>query len=182
MNREILPIIAIVLSVFVLSFNAGRGVGSNEAEKHEPFVFVPIGVKEITCYKAITAECGNNKGYGAYGKRIAIDGHPTGKYFANNFLPRGTVIFIPEISGSELWTLEDRLQDYVIDKKGKRHYIGNRIDLLVDKDSYKVGKGLRHAKVFIVKKTELKKMKSKENNDGNNVQNKNRNSKNGGTN
>jgi hypothetical protein len=109
-------------------------------------VYIPLGYQEITCYKAVTAECGNNRGYGAFGRRVAINGHPTGKFFANNFLPRGTKIVIPSISSRQVWILEDRLRPYV---NGK--YIGNRIDLLVDCDSYKVARGVRKAEVYIVK-------------------------------
>jgi len=100
-------------------------------------ILVPLGNKAITVYRAVRAECDSEPNIGA-GGRVAINGAPTGKWFACNFLPFGTKIVIPAISGDTVWTCRDRMN--------KR--LPHRIDLLIHKDS--IGIGVRKAEVFIV--------------------------------
>jgi hypothetical protein len=107
---------------------------------HQPKpVLVPLGAIECTAYRAVQAECDSEPDIGA-GGRVAINGVPTGKWFACNFLPFGTKIVIPGISGDTVWTCRDRMN--------KR--LPHRIDLLIHKDS--IGLGVRKAEVFIVAK------------------------------
>jgi hypothetical protein len=95
-----------------------------------------IGTREITSYNCVTAECDASPDHGA-GGRVAFNGVPTGKWFACNWLPFGTKIVIPSISGKTVWTCRDRMA----------RKCGHRIDLL-----YPIGKtiGLRRAEVFVV--------------------------------
>jgi hypothetical protein len=104
---------------------------------------ISLGVREITCYHAVTAECGNSRGIGYYGKQLARAGEPLGNYCAANFLPHGTRIVIPELYGNRVFTVEDRMAEWV--RRG-------RVDILVPL-SVK-GMGLRRAEVFMIKEAQ----------------------------
>lgn len=95
-----------------------------------------IGIREITAYNCVPAQTDAEPDIGA-GGRVAINGKPTGKWYACNFLRFGTRIIIPSITGDIIWTCRDRTA-----KK-----CGHRVDLL-----YPIGQsiGLRRAEVFIV--------------------------------
>jgi hypothetical protein len=97
-----------------------------------------IGVKEITAYHAITAECDSAPDIGA-GGRVAINGVPTGRWCAANFLPMGTRIMIPRLTGDIIWQVRDRTA----------RKVGHRVDLLIPPGA--AGIGLRRAEVFVVK-------------------------------
>lgn len=98
---------------------------------------VGIGTQEITSYNAVPAQCDGDPDHGAYG-RVAVNGVPTGKWFASNILAKGTKIIIPSLTGNTVWTCKDRLNPKV----------WWRIDLL-----YPLGQsiGLRKAPVYVVK-------------------------------
>ena len=100
-------------------------------------LLVSLGVREITSYNAVTKECDSSPDFGAYG-RVAVAGNPTGFWCACNWLPKGTKIKIPKLTGEIVWTVKDKMN--------KR--VGHRIDLL-----FPLGKtiGLRKAEVLKVK-------------------------------
>ena len=97
----------------------------------------PIGIKEITNYNAVVAQCDSEPDIGAYG-RVAVAGKPTGNWAACNFLPFRTRFIIPSLTGNTIWEVRDRTA-----KK-----VGHRIDLLFPLDRKNIG--LRKAEVFIV--------------------------------
>jgi len=107
----------------------------------EGLAYFDFGTKYVTNYRAVTAECDSTPDIGA-GGRVAVAGHPTGRWFASNELPFGTKIVIPEITGNAVWTCRDR-----ISKK-----YPHRVDLLIHKGDKAVTKW---AKVYIVKKVRI---------------------------
>jgi len=98
-----------------------------------------IGVREITSFHAVRAECDNEPDIGAHG-RVAINGAPTGKWAACNFLPFHTRLKIPKVSGNMIWTVIDRTAPKC----------GHRVDLLYPIGSSLKG-GLVKVEVFIEK-------------------------------
>lgn len=67
-----------------------------------------LGKKLITVYSPVVAECDSSPNEGA-GGTIAVNGKPTGNWFASNALPLGTKIIIPSISGITVWICKDRM-------------------------------------------------------------------------
>lgn len=118
----------IVVGVYIAFMNARKD--------HK--IYIPIGKHHITAYQAVKAQCDSTPDIGAYG-RVAKNGKPLGRFFANNKYPKGTQIVIPDVSGDTVWTCMDRMN---------KRYSGDYIDLLVSKGAIIVGK--RTAKVFIV--------------------------------
>lgn len=100
---------------------------------------ISLGYHDVTCYNATTKQCDSEPNIGAYG-RVAVDGNPTGFWCAANFLPKGTKITIPKLTGLIVWTVKDRLN--------KR--FPQRVDLL-----FPLGEtlgGVRNAEIFKIKK------------------------------
>lgn len=102
-----------------------------------PSRLISIGTQEITSYNCVAAQCDNEPDIGAYG-RVAINGKPTGNWYASNFLAKGTKIIVPQLTGKKIWVCRDRLNEKV----------WWRIDLLLPRGS---SIGLRRAEVFVVK-------------------------------
>jgi hypothetical protein len=125
-----LVVFAIVIIIAIVSYS----FGFNRSRK----VYVPLGIKTITCYQCVKSQTDSSPDVGAYGK-IADHGKPLGRFFANNTLPKGTKIIIPSISGSTVWTLMDKMN---------KRYSGDYIDLLISKNA--VSLGCRKAEIFIV--------------------------------
>ena len=100
-------------------------------------VYIPLGTKVITAYHAVTAECDSTPDIGA-GGRVAINGVPTGKWAACNFLPFGTKLVIPAVSGNTVWTVRDRMNSR----------FPHRVDLLIRPGAAFVQ--MRKTPVFIV--------------------------------
>jgi hypothetical protein len=99
---------------------------------------VPLGIREVTVFHAVTGECDDDPDIGA-GGRVAIAGKPTGHWFACNWLSFGTRIIIPAITGNVVWTCRDRTA-----RKCRW-----RIDLLYPLN--RPGFGLRRETVFRIK-------------------------------
>ena len=118
-------------------------------EKQPKKIYISMGTREITSYKAITAECDSTPDIGANG-RVAYDGVPIGNFGAVNWLPFGTKFVVPKISGDKVWIVKDRMANLVWSKKLKKWvFIGHRIDLLLHKNARSIG--CVKAEVFIVK-------------------------------
>lgn len=125
-------IVTVGLIVFWLAMAVSAGPMRQNLSNYKS-----IGIKEITSYRCVTAECDAEPDIGA-GGRVARNGVPTGHWFASNRLPFGTKIVIPAITGGIVWTCRDRTA-----KK-----VSHRIDLLYPLDS--PGIGLRRAEIWIV--------------------------------
>jgi hypothetical protein len=97
--------------------------------------WIYIGSHEVTSFNCVPAQTDSSPDIAA-GGRVAVNGVPTGKFFASNWMVFGTKIKIPAISGGVVWACRDRLA-----KK-----CGKRIDLLLP-----IGKsvGLRKEKVYL---------------------------------
>jgi hypothetical protein len=98
-------------------------------------VWTSIGYHDVTCYNATSKQCDSGPNIGAYG-RVAVGGNPTGFWCAANFLPKGTKIKIPKLTGQIVWTVKDRVNKI----------FPQRIDLL-----FPLGEtlgGVRKAEVF----------------------------------
>ena len=128
-------IVAATIAGFIAGMIAGRAIPRSSK------VYIDMGTRTITAYQAVEAQCDATPDIGA-GGRVAINGKPTGKWFACNWLPFGTKIVIPSITGDIVWTCRDRMN--------KR--FPHRVDLLISKGA--AGVGCRPAKVFVVKSIE----------------------------
>lgn len=103
--------------------------------------FVSIGVWPITSYQARTQECDSEPDIGAFG-RVAVQGNPTGFWFAGNRFKKGDRIVIPELTGNIVWECRDRTA----------RKVSHRIDLLMpQRGSYVTIGGVRHCEVFVLK-------------------------------
>ena len=98
--------------------------------------YEPVGIVKITNFHAVTPECDSTPDIGA-GGRVAINGVPTGPWFASWRFPFGTKIIIPSISGDKVWICRDRTAKYVW-RKSRKYFIGDRIDLL-----YPIGQNIK---------------------------------------
>ena len=132
--------VMIIAGIFLVLFVVFLGIKSVHAQTIIKKHWVSIGTHEVTCYRAVKEECGNDKGIGYYGKRIAKHGQPTGNYCAANFLKPHTRIKIPSLFGERVFEVEDRLSAWV--KTG-------RVDILVPLNVK--GQGLRRAVVLELK-------------------------------
>ena len=126
------------LTASLLFYILFLGVKSLSAQTIVREKYFTLGVREITVYHAITAECDLTPDEGANG-RVAIGGVPTGNWAACNWLPFGTKIILPALTGNTVWTVKDRMN--------KR--VGHRIDLLWPLGE--PGIGVRHIEVLQVK-------------------------------
>lgn len=123
----------LIISVIMVAFLALiSSAGIHEIVRD----YRPLGIKEITSYKAVVAQCDSEPDIGAHG-RVAVAGKPTGYWAACNFLPFHTRFIIPKLTGNTIWEVRDRTS-----KK-----VGHRIDLLFPLDKKSIG--LQHAEVFI---------------------------------
>lgn len=117
---------ALVLSVAIIAHGKRK------------YSLIPIGKFTITEHQALRGQTDDMPNVGAYGV-VALDGIPLGHFFANNRMPNGTKIIIPNLTGKKVWVLKDRLNS---------RYSGDHIDLLVHKNARLHGP--RRAEVFIV--------------------------------
>lgn len=118
----------------IICFALGYYVAKESVPKK---YYVYVGTKAVTPFHAVKAECDNDPDE-ASGGRVAINGDPTGSWFACNWLPFGTKIVVPDISGNKVWTCRDRMN--------KR--FPHRVDLLLQLNER--GFGLVWAKIYIV--------------------------------
>ena len=123
----------LVLAILIL-------LGAMAYSNKETQIRIPLGVFKVTCYKATTQECDSTPDIGAYG-RVARNGIPTGRWFANNRLPKGTKIVIPSLTGDTVWECRDKMSP---------RFSGDYIDLLITPGS--ISYGIKEAKVYIVLK------------------------------
>jgi len=134
---------------FILGLIVGIIIGTTivkvTAFNYDKIIKVNIGKYRVTTYHAVPAETDASPDFGA-GGRVAINGVPTGYWFANNQMDFGTQIIIPDISPTIVWTCRDRLNS--------RYNNVAIIDLLVKKNS-KIG-GLKRATVYMLKHEKLR--------------------------
>ena len=120
--------------------NYGKAYMTEAKQKTPEKIYAPIGIWHITTYQARVEECDSTPNIGAFG-RVAINGHPTGHWFACNVLPKGTQIIIPDLTGDIVWTCKDRMN--------RRYDYRANIDLLIPLNFTQFSK---KAKVVIVKR------------------------------
>lgn len=136
----ILAIISILLATATNASLLNYILADNLHNTLEKQKWKSSGYHEITSYNAVPGECDSEPDIGAHG-RVAVNGKPTGNWFACNWLEKGTKIKIPAISGETVWECRDKTS----------RKVGWRIDLL-----YPVGKKLknqpRHEEIYIYEK------------------------------